>query len=67
MRHLLPLQYIDAVARTGSIRRAAETLNLTSTALNRRILAMEEELLGRRQRSKRMRMRRRMTWDTRAS
>ncbi|MDF2232893.1 LysR family transcriptional regulator [Albimonas sp. CAU 1670] len=44
MRHLLPLQYIDAVARTGSIRRAAETLNITSTALNRRILAMEEEL-----------------------
>ena len=44
MRHLLPLRYIDAVARTGSIRKAAETLAITSTALNRRILAMEEEL-----------------------
>lgn len=44
MRHLLPLKYVDAVARSGSIRQAAETLNITSTALNRRILAMEEEL-----------------------
>ncbi|WP_340119214.1 LysR family transcriptional regulator [Pelagibius sp. 7325] len=44
MRHLLPLRYIDAVAKAGSIRKAAETLNITSTALNRRILAMEEEL-----------------------
>lgn len=44
MRHLLPLRYIDTVARTGSIRGAAETLAITSTALNRRILAMEEEL-----------------------
>ncbi len=44
MRHLLPLTYIDAVSRAGSIRKAAETLAITSTALNRRILAMEEEL-----------------------
>ena len=44
MRHLLPLQYIDAVARAGSIRKAAERLAITSTALNRRIIAMEEEL-----------------------
>ena len=44
MKHLLPLHYIDAVARSGSIRKAAETLAITSTALNRRILAMEEEL-----------------------
>jgi DNA-binding transcriptional LysR family regulator len=44
MRHLLPLRYIDAVAKAGSIRKAAETLAITSTALNRRILAMEEEL-----------------------
>ncbi len=44
MRHLLPIRYVDAVARTGSIRKAAETLAITSTALNRRILAMEEEL-----------------------
>jgi DNA-binding transcriptional LysR family regulator len=44
MRHLLPLRYVDAVARAGSIRKAAEMLSITSTALNRRILAMEEEL-----------------------
>ncbi len=44
MRHLMPLIYIDAVAKSGSIRKAADTLAITSTALNRRILAMEEEL-----------------------
>lgn len=44
MRHAMPLRYIDAVAKAGSIRKAAETLAITSTALNRRILAMEEEL-----------------------
>ena len=44
MRHTLTLRYIDAVARAGSIRKAAETLAITSTALNRRILAIEEEL-----------------------
>lgn len=44
MRHLLSLKYIDAVARAGSIRRAAEDLAITSTALNRRILSVEEEL-----------------------
>lgn len=44
MKHLLPLTYIDAVAKSGSIRKAAENLAITSTALNRRILAMEEEL-----------------------
>lgn len=44
MRHLQQLVYIDAVARTGSIRRAAQSLAITSTALNRRILSVEEEL-----------------------
>lgn len=44
MRYLQQLKYIDAVARVGSIRRAAETLAITSTALNRRILAAEEDL-----------------------
>ncbi len=44
MKHLLPLTYIDAVAKAGSIRKAADTLSITSTALNRRILAMEEDL-----------------------
>lgn len=44
MRHQLLLHYVDAVARTGSIRKAAERLAITSTALNRRILALEEDL-----------------------
>lgn len=44
MRYLLSLRYIDTVAKVGSIRQAAESLSITSTALNRRILAMEEEL-----------------------
>ena len=43
MKHLLPLTYIDAVSKAGSIRKAAETA-ITSAALNRQILAMEEEL-----------------------
>ncbi len=44
MRHLTSLTYIDAIARAGSIRKAAETLAITSTALNRRVLALEEDL-----------------------
>jgi len=44
MKHLNTLHYIDTVARIGSIRKAAESLAITSTALNRRILALEAEL-----------------------
>ncbi len=44
MRHQLLLHYVDTVARVGSIRKAAESLAITSTALNRRILALEEDL-----------------------
>ena len=44
MHALTPLQFIDAIARAGSIRKAAETLSITSTALNRRVLALEAEL-----------------------
>lgn len=44
MRHADGLRYVDAVAKAGSIRRAAETLSITSSALNRRILAMEDDL-----------------------
>lgn len=44
MKHLTNLKFLDAVARTGSIRGAADALSITSTALNRRILAMEEDL-----------------------
>jgi len=44
MRHTFPLKFVEAVARYGSIRKAAEVLSITSTALNRRILGLEEEL-----------------------
>jgi len=44
VRHQLPLRYLDVVARNGSIRKAAEQLAITSSALNRRILAMEDDL-----------------------
>jgi len=43
MRHLRTFQLIEAVARSGSIRKAAEDTNLTASALNRRINAFEEE------------------------
>src|SRR4051812_19981729 len=38
------LTYMDAVARHGSIRKAAEALHIASSALNRRILDLEDEL-----------------------
>jgi DNA-binding transcriptional LysR family regulator len=38
------LTYVDAVARHGSIRKAAEALHMASSALNRRILDLEDEL-----------------------
>ncbi len=44
MRHLQVLRYIEKIARTGSLRRAAEELGITPSALNRRVLAIEEEL-----------------------
>lgn len=44
MRHLLVLKYIEKIARTGSLRSAAEELGITPSALNRRILGVEEEL-----------------------
>ncbi|HEV7260191.1 MAG TPA: LysR family transcriptional regulator [Bosea sp. (in: a-proteobacteria)] len=44
MRHLRILTYVDEVARAGSIRRAAERLNITASALNRRIQDLEAEL-----------------------
>jgi DNA-binding transcriptional LysR family regulator len=36
--------YIDAIARYGSIRKAAEALHIASSALNRRVLDLEQEL-----------------------
>ncbi len=44
MRHLRILDYVDEVARAGSIRKAAERLNVTASAVNRRIADLEEEL-----------------------
>lgn len=44
MHSLTPLSFIEAITKAGSIRKAAETLAITSTALNRRVLALEEEL-----------------------
>ena len=38
------LTYVDAVARHGSIRKAAEALNLAPSALNRQILDLETDL-----------------------
>ena len=44
MRFMTSLKFIDVVAREKSIRKAAEKLAITSTALNRRILQIEEEI-----------------------
>lgn len=44
MRHLQVLKYIEKIARTGSLRSAAEELGITASALNRRILGIEAEL-----------------------
>jgi DNA-binding transcriptional LysR family regulator len=44
MKHLRILSYVDEVARSGSIRKAAVQLNVTASAVNRRIMDLEEEL-----------------------
>jgi DNA-binding transcriptional LysR family regulator len=44
MRHLRLLTHVVEVARTGSIRAAAELLNLTPSAMNRRIQDLELEV-----------------------
>ena len=43
--HAAALRYVDAVARYGSIRRAAAELNISASAINRQILQLED-LLG---------------------
>ena len=43
MRHLKDFHYIEAVMRAGSIRKAAEDLNITGSALNRRIQNFEAD------------------------
>jgi len=44
MNHLRFLSYVDEVARVGSMRQAAERLHIAPSAVNRRILDIEEEL-----------------------
>jgi DNA-binding transcriptional LysR family regulator len=44
MLHARMLKYLDEVARLGSIRKAAARLNVASSAINRQILALEEEM-----------------------
>lgn len=44
MLHARILTYLDEVARLGSIRRAAARLNVASSAINRQILALENQL-----------------------
>lgn len=46
MKHLQTLLLIEAVAQVGSIRKAAEDMNITSSALNRRIQGFEAEFGG---------------------
>ncbi|WP_363824986.1 LysR family transcriptional regulator [Sphingobium sp. LMC3-1-1.1] len=38
------LRYLDVVARVGTIRKAAAQLHIASSAINRQIIALEEEL-----------------------
>ncbi|MGO7368483.1 LysR family transcriptional regulator [Rhizobium leguminosarum] len=44
MLHSRRLLYINEIARCGSIRKAAARLNVASSAVNRQILALEEEI-----------------------
>lgn len=44
MLHSRMLRYLDEVARSGSIRKAAGRLNVASSAINRQILALEQEI-----------------------
>jgi DNA-binding transcriptional LysR family regulator len=44
MRHLRTLAYISDVARSGSIRRTAERMNITPSALTRKIQDFEDEI-----------------------
>lgn len=44
MLHARLLRYLDEVARCGSIRKASGRLNIASSAINRQILALEEDI-----------------------
>ena len=41
---LTDLSYVDTISRTGSIRKAADRLNITSSALNEESSSLEDEL-----------------------
>ena len=41
MRHLQDFDVVEAIIRAGSIRKAAEDMNITASALNRRINRFE--------------------------
>ncbi|GFE51810.1 LysR family transcriptional regulator [Roseobacter cerasinus] len=43
MRHLKDYEFIEGVIRAGSIRKAAEDMHITASALNRRINRFEDE------------------------
>ncbi|WP_372837238.1 LysR family transcriptional regulator [Puniceibacterium confluentis] len=43
MKHLQTFRFIESVARAGSIRKAADDMNITASALNRRVQRFEEE------------------------
>lgn len=44
MLHARLLRYLDEVARSGSIRKASNRLNVASSAINRQILALEQDI-----------------------
>jgi DNA-binding transcriptional LysR family regulator len=46
MLHGRMLRYLDEVARAGSIRQAALRLNVAASAINRQLIALEEDLGG---------------------
>ena len=43
MRHMRDFEFFEGVVRAGSIRKAAEDMNITASALNRRINRFEDE------------------------
>ena len=49
MRHMRDFEFLEGVVRAGSIRKAAEDMNITASALNRRINRFEEIQAFRRQ------------------
>jgi DNA-binding transcriptional LysR family regulator len=44
MLHSRMLRYLDEIVRSGSFRKAAATLNIASSAINRQVLALERDL-----------------------